>query len=235
MSVNRSRVLSLALAIAAAGLLYGAISGYSRFTNDRGGTDFNVFYSAGRTVLDGNASALYSVYTERGPGFTYIYLPMFAVLMAPLSFLPIAIGSIIWNLLSLSMVFHSALILYRGCFPAASRDGSLRYPFLIFLVAASVVFLAENLLLGQVHIVLMYLIVLAWKYQRTRMEMGGWLFHRCCRRVEAAPRGIRSLLPAQGTVPRACLDVRDGAPARRRCARDRDRIRHEPKSRERVL
>lgn len=188
MSANRSRLLSLALAIAAAGLLYGAISGHSRFTNDRGGTDFNVFYSAGRTILDGNASALYSVYTERGPGFTYVYLPMFAVLMAPLSFLPIALGSIIWNLLSLSMVFHSARILYRGCFPAASSDGSLRYPFLIYLIAASVVCLAENLLLGQVHIVLMYLIVLAWKYQRTRMEWAAGCF------IGAA--AVLKLLPA---------------------------------------
>ena len=78
MSTTRTRLLWLALLIAAAGLLYGALSGHARFTNDRGGTDFNVFALAGRTVLDGNASELYSLHTERGPGFTYIYLPLFA-------------------------------------------------------------------------------------------------------------------------------------------------------------
>jgi alpha-1,2-mannosyltransferase len=173
MSFTKTRLLLLAVTIAASGLIFGALSGHSRFTNDTGGTDFNVFYLAGQTVLEGNASELYSVYTERGPAYTYIYLPMFAVLMAPVASLPIASASVVWNLLSLAMIFHSALILGGGCFPAAGKDGSdasLKRPFVIYLLAAPVIFFAENLLLGQVHILLMYLIVLAWKYQRTRME-----------------------------------------------------------------
>jgi hypothetical protein len=170
MSTNRSRLLLLALLIAVAGLLYGALSGHARFTNDRGGTDFNVFYLAGSTVLDGNASELYSVRTERGAGYTYIYLPLFAVLMAPLSFFRIEITSIIWNLLSLLMIFHSVLILYAGYFPRALDDHALKRAYPVYLIAASVVFLAENLLLGQVHILLLYLLVLAWKYERVRME-----------------------------------------------------------------
>lgn len=170
MSANKTRLLLLAVTLAAAGLLYGALSGYSRFTNDRGGTDFNVFYLAGRTILDGNASELYSLQTERGPGFPYIYLPMFAIVMAPLSSFPIAVTSIIWILLSLLMICHSALILYAGCSPGSSGDDSSKHPYLIYLIVASVAFLSENLLLGQVHILLMYLMVLAWRYQRTKME-----------------------------------------------------------------
>lgn len=170
MSVTRRGLLLLGVTIAAAGLLYGAISGYVRVTNDRGGTDFNVFYLAGRTVLDGHASELFSVYTARGPGYTYIYLPMFAILMAPLSSLPIHITAIVWSLLSLLMIGHSALILYRGYVSGSAGGPSLKRSYLIFLIAASVVFFSENLLLGQVHILLMYLIVLAWKYQRANAE-----------------------------------------------------------------
>jgi hypothetical protein len=170
MSVNRRGLLLLGVTIGAAGLLYGVLSGYARVTNDRGGTDFNVFYLAGRTVLDGHASELFSVYTARGPGYTYIYLPMFAILMAPLSSFPLHITSIVWSLLSLLMVGHSALILYRGCVSGSPAGASLKRPYLIYLLAASVVFFSENLLLGQVHILLMYLMVLAWKYQRANAE-----------------------------------------------------------------
>jgi hypothetical protein len=170
MSTTRTRLLRLALLIAVAGLLYGVLSGHSRFTNDRGGTDFNVFDLAGRTILDGNASELYAVYTERGPGFPYIYLPLFAVLMAPLSFFRIEVTSIIWNLLSLLMIFHSVKMLYAGYFSRSLDDHALKRAYPVYLVAASVVFLAENLLLGQVHILLLYLFVLAWKYERAKME-----------------------------------------------------------------
>lgn len=167
---NRRGLLILAATIAAAGLLYGVLSGYARVTNDRGGTDFNVFYLAGRTVLEGRASELFTVYTERGPGYTYIYLPMFAILMAPLSSLPIHITSTAWSLLSLLMIGHSGLILYRGCVSESQAGASLKRRYLIYLLAASTVFFSENLLLGQVHILLMYLIVLAWKYQRAKAE-----------------------------------------------------------------
>ena len=139
MSVNRRGLLLLGVTIGAAGLLYGVLSGYARVTNDRGGTDFNVFYLAGRTVLDGHASELFSVYTARGPGYTYIYLPMFAILMAPLSSFPIHITSIVWSLLSLLMVGHSALILYRGCVSGSPAGASLKRPYLLYLLAASVV------------------------------------------------------------------------------------------------
>jgi len=170
MSTTRTHLLRFALPIALVGLLYGALSGHSRFTNDRGGTDFNVFDLAGQTILDGNASELYTVHTERGPGFTYIYLPLFAVLMAPLSFFRIEITSIIWNLLSLLMIFHSVMILYTGYFPRALDNRALKRTYPVYLIAASVAFLSENLLLGQVHILLLYLLVLAWKYERARME-----------------------------------------------------------------
>jgi hypothetical protein len=169
-STNRSRLLWLALLIAVAGLSYGALSGHARFTNDRGGTDFNVFYEAGRVILDGKASELYSVRTERGAGFPYIYLPLFAVIMAPLSLFRIELTSIIWNLLSLLMILHSAMILYGGYFPRSRGDHALQRAYAVFLIAASVVFLSENLLLGQVHVLLLYLIVLAWKYERASMQ-----------------------------------------------------------------
>ena len=90
--------------------------------------------------------------------------------MAPLSFFRIEITSIIWNVLSLLMILHSVMILYAGYFCRSLGERALKHAHPVYLVAASVVFLSENLLLGQVHVLLLYLLVLAWKYERASVE-----------------------------------------------------------------
>ncbi|MDE2421879.1 MAG: DUF2029 domain-containing protein [Gammaproteobacteria bacterium] len=58
-------------------------------------TDFTVYTAAGRAILD--HTDLYLAQSARG--WRYVYPPPFAILMVPLTYIPVALGALIWYVL----------------------------------------------------------------------------------------------------------------------------------------
>ena len=93
-------------------------------------TDFTVYLVAGQEVLKGG-KALYSVTDARG--LHYIYPPLFAVLMAPLSALPPAAASAAWYLITIALLLVALRLTLRLVTPEgqAPRLTLLWIPLLI--------------------------------------------------------------------------------------------------------
>lgn len=65
-------------------------------------TDFTVYTAAGQAVVQG--TPLYEAQNQRG--WLYMYLPIFAIAMVPLSFFPDYIAAGIWYVISVAMLVH---------------------------------------------------------------------------------------------------------------------------------
>jgi hypothetical protein len=65
-------------------------------------TDFTVYTAAGQAVVQG--TPLYEAQNSRG--WLYMYLPIFAIAMVPLSFFPDAVAAGIWYVISVAMLVH---------------------------------------------------------------------------------------------------------------------------------
>ena len=113
------------------------------------GSDFTIFYDAGRAVLEGRDPSQ----VER-----FLYLPAFAVAMAPLALLPYPAALVLWQAASLAALVWIASRCRRLC----ERELGRPLPWLAWAPLACVLRLADsNLANGQANLLVLGLIVAA--------------------------------------------------------------------------
>ena len=134
-------------------------------------TDLTVYTEAGAAFFDGREP--YQVTNVRGWG--YLYPPLFAMLMAPLSALPPTEQVLTWFLLSLLTVWGCVHEIRRLCVLLTARqpvefrtsDGAAprAWPAWIWYAASLAVLLPtlNCLQRGQVGVLLLYLLLLGWR------------------------------------------------------------------------
>ncbi|HET9952818.1 MAG TPA: glycosyltransferase family 87 protein, partial [Candidatus Eisenbacteria bacterium] len=118
----------------------------------RSGNDFPIYYEAARTLLSGG-----SPYDVTSGLHGYVYLPFFALLLAPLTALPLAAAAWAWYLANVGFMAASIGMAIR-----AARSGErARLPG--WAAAAALVpllgFFHDNLALGQANLFLLVLVV----------------------------------------------------------------------------
>jgi hypothetical protein len=143
-----------AVALTIGALAFGGASFYVRATGE--GTDYNVFHLAGRLVAE-RPHQLYEVHAPRGPTYTFLNPPAVALLMWPLSSLPIGASAVAWFLVNVGCTVHAAIILTRLLAPPGMARA-----FLMLTLILSLPYAVENIQLGQMHAVLLYLMVLSF-------------------------------------------------------------------------
>ena len=148
------------LTTVAVALLAGGTSFYVRATTR--GTDFNVFYLGGHLVSEA-PDQLYEQPAKRGQNYTYLNPPVFAILMWPLAALPIGVSAVAWFVVNVVCTVHSAWILSRLLAPPGRM-----VVFLTVTLVLALPYTLENIFLGQVHAVILYLMVLSFSELRSR-------------------------------------------------------------------
>jgi glycosyl transferase family 87 len=133
-AVHRALALLLALLCA-----WFAIRGWSKAQRPDSGSDFPIYFEAGRAFLAG----------EDPSGVEdFLYLPAFAAFAAPFALLPYALAAALWQLLSLGAVLWSA----RRCAQLATPLGAPVAPWLMWAPLACVLRLVDsNLSYAQVN------------------------------------------------------------------------------------
>jgi hypothetical protein len=159
-NVSKRLLFGLLLAATIWGLVDVRRRGYP--TEDHK-TDLTVYTEAGAAFFDGRPP-----YEVRNPrGWTYVYPPILAIVLAPLHALPMQDQSTVWFFVCLWMCWGA----YRECArivalifgPNEDRDAGLRYwiPWFGAIAAATVTLPTLNCLQrGQVSIVVLYLLLL---------------------------------------------------------------------------
>lgn len=145
-------------------------------------TDFTVYTEAGAAFFDGRDP--YTVTNPRGWG--YLYLPLFAMLMAPLHALPPTVGCTVWFFISVATLagcyFETAWIA-RACIPRGSlARGNLLPDWLVWGALLTTAFPVFNCLQrGQIGVLKLYLLLAGLRLvlqqgSRWRMFLAGTVF-----------------------------------------------------------
>lgn len=87
-------------------LLLGALAVYRAAFNDVQRTDYTVYTAAGQALLDHKDIYL----AENARGWRYVYPPPFAILLAPLARMPLALGALLWTVLTLAAIGACAIM-----------------------------------------------------------------------------------------------------------------------------
>jgi len=124
--------------------------GYLIARTARDGNDINVYLHAAGQLLNGE-----NIYAFNPYNF-YLYSPLFALVLAPLTILDQAVARVIWMFVNVVMAVRLWYLLY-----AFVQDLSLskRRLWTIFVVILSAGFLNHNLMLGQVTILILWLTI----------------------------------------------------------------------------
>ncbi|MSR62171.1 MAG: DUF2029 domain-containing protein [Planctomycetes bacterium] len=139
------------------------------------GSDFSVYYDAGRAVLAGRDPTL----VER-----YLYLPAFAVALAPLAALPYTAALVLWQLASLVALAWVTARCQRRCERAL---GGAR-PYLAWAPLACVLRLVDSSLAnGQANLLVLALIVAALEAWFERRERRAGLLLGCASALKIVP------------------------------------------------
>jgi hypothetical protein len=118
----------------------------------RTGSDFPIYYHAARALLEGR-----SPYDVSSGLHGYVYLPFFALLLAPLALLPLPAASFLWYLASLAFAAASTAIAIR-----VVRGGDAASLPAVTAAATVVPLLGlfhDNLILGQANLLLLPLVL----------------------------------------------------------------------------
>jgi hypothetical protein len=168
-STWRYRWKPAALGLIIGALVFAGVSFYARATGE--GTDYNVFYLGGQLARE-RPHQLYDVPASRGPNYTFLNPPVVAVLMWPLSVLPIAASALAWCLVSVACTVHATVILGRLLAPTGMTSA-----FLVLTLLLGLPYTVENIMLGQIHGLILYLMVLSFAGLRAgRPVVGaGWM------------------------------------------------------------
>jgi hypothetical protein len=131
---------------------------YVIIKSHRGGNDINVYLYAADQILD--KEDLYAV----NPYNLYLYSPLFALLLSPLTLFELPVARVVWALLNILLVFRLWQLLYPMTAELNSRRKKYWSAAVIIL---SLGFLNHNFALGQVTILLLWL-TLEGAYQVAR-------------------------------------------------------------------
>ncbi|MFB3916535.1 MAG: glycosyltransferase family 87 protein [Terriglobales bacterium] len=179
---NRKMVV---LAISSLLLMHGVVFWSVRHEIARGRPDFSAFYTAGKIVLDGNASRLYDYELQtrtqqrelphRGAApvapLPYIHPPFEALIDAPLALLPYPAAFLTWYAVMFLLLISVPLLLIRE-----ERLRALR-PYLpwTILVAGGFLPAFACLLQGQDAIVVLFAFTLCYLcMRREKYLLAGW-------------------------------------------------------------
>ena len=117
-----------------------------------------------------------------GSNYTYLNPPVFAILMWPLAALPIGASVVAWFVVNVVCTGHSAWILSRLLAPPG-----LTAAFLAIILLLALPYTLENIFLGQLHAVILYLMVLSFaaigRRRGASLASPGWPWRRpssCC-------------------------------------------------------
>jgi len=118
----------------------------------RDGNDFPIYWQAARDLVAGRSP--YDVATGL---HGYVYLPWFALSMAPFALLPLAVAAWAWYVLNLAFLWFSGRMLID-----ALREAGVpvRRPLLAVAAAPLLGLLHDNLVLGQANLFLLWLLAL---------------------------------------------------------------------------
>jgi len=114
----------------------------------RGGNDINVYLYAAGQFLRGE-----DIYTLN-PFNVYLYSPLFALMLAPLSLLPMPAARVVWMLVNLALAVRVWFI-WRGMVPTLSAGRRRLWGIAVIVLSAG--FLNHIFLLGQVTILILWL------------------------------------------------------------------------------
>lgn len=116
----------------------------------RGGNDINVYLHAAGQLLQHE-----NIYTGNPFNF-YLYSPLFALLLSPLSWLDMSVARVIWMLINVALAVR-LWYLIRTMLPATGWHTSKLWS--VPVVILSLGFLNHNFVLGQVTILILWLTV----------------------------------------------------------------------------
>jgi len=116
--------------------------------------DLFIYESGAKDILAGK-DAYGMTYAE---GFHYFYSTLFAILIYPLTFLPVYIGNLIWLSLSTVLLFRIIILISRY-FDIAALTQKQRILFIVLSAAFSARFVLANFHTQQITICIIYLIL----------------------------------------------------------------------------
>ncbi|MEN6405722.1 MAG: glycosyltransferase family 87 protein [Thermoguttaceae bacterium] len=159
-------IVALMVALAIWGVADVRRRGYAQPVNDHR-TDLTVYTEAGAAFFDGRPP--YQVHNPRG--WTYVYPPILAMLLAPLHRLPPQHQVMVWFFLCMAMGYDAYRQTARIVTILGRRDGdrtitpACRFPWLGLIAASAAALPTLNCLQrGQVTIVLLYFLLLGLRW-----------------------------------------------------------------------
>jgi len=116
------------------------------------GNDFTVFYTAAYSALETNGNPYTIKISDKTP---YLYLPLFAQMISPLALLPLPAAAFLWYLANVAALVVTLIL------PGRLFKHDLRTGIVVALIAFALTarFIIDNLLMGQVNIVITFLVV----------------------------------------------------------------------------
>jgi hypothetical protein len=148
MRTKATRIL-LAAAVLAAIVGVGVASVSKQL---RTGSDFPIYHEAARALLQGR-----SPYDVSSGLHGYVYLPFFALILAPLALLPLSVASSLWYLANLGFAALSIAAAVR--IVRAGDAASLPTAIVVAAVVPLLGLFHDNLVLGQANLFLLFLVV----------------------------------------------------------------------------
>lgn len=158
MASNLSKIevialIALVLLLVLLGLLGGAIIAQAGLSDNTYGNDFTVFYAAAHSLVN-TGDPYHHPLAAQTP---YLYLPLFALLITPLTFLSLSQAASVWYGVNLLIIL--ALILTTAKVVGRTRSEQAFITIMLVVIATRVII--DNLFWGQVNI-LVALLVSSW-------------------------------------------------------------------------
>ncbi|MEY3398337.1 MAG: hypothetical protein RL220_931, partial [Bacteroidota bacterium] len=140
------------------------------FTETQGRNDFDIFLQASRALWKGDD--IYSL--SYFDGYHFYYNTLFAILLTPLTWIPVVIAKAIWIAFQVWMLCRLVTI-FREIIPSSLIREKLK-PFLVLIMLALVFrFIKSNIHLGQATILILWLTTEGFRFlQNGRMLMAGF-------------------------------------------------------------
>ncbi len=104
----------------------------------------------------------------------YVYPPFFAFVLIPVSYINTTITKILWFLSSLFFLYYAVFLLIKNTLPENKKDD--KYYLYFFPLAFTLRFIMDNFALGQVNILIMFILVLTLYFFLTGKDFYAGLF-----------------------------------------------------------
>ncbi|MDR0274421.1 MAG: DUF2029 domain-containing protein [Burkholderiaceae bacterium] len=178
--MRASRIFYVFVALLA--LALGALAVYRAAFNSIERTDFTVYVAAGRAVLEQQDIYL----AENARGWRYVYPPPFAIALAPLARMPLALGALLWYLLA-AAAFGAAAWMCVAVWPDGAR---LRgKPHLIYglPLLALISLFASSLLRGQASPFMIFFMIAAFYFHLKERPVAAGFSLACAALLKVFP------------------------------------------------